>query len=271
MDGQTNGWIEQISMRHQELLIVILASSPTLSFQPKQIISFLCGCFPLSMRQLALKALSGPFELSQSLISRNKRTFQNDSTWLCCNHVARITQNLQHHNNDGRDLGDLTIDLTLPGHSNLHAMTSLKTALKVKVAQSCLTLSDSMGCSLPGSSVHRILQARILEWVAIPFSRDLLNPGIEPRSPATAGRFFTRNSEPPGKPKNTGVGGLSLLQGIYLTQESNWGLLHCRQILYQLSYQGSPQTALERIIHNTQNMITIRRCVTYTHTQRNII
>ena len=38
-------------------------------------------------------------------------------------------------------------------------------------------------CSLPGSSVHGILQARILEWVAISFSRDLPNPGIEPRSP----------------------------------------------------------------------------------------
>ena len=47
-------------------------------------------------------------------------------------------------------------------------------------------------------------------------------------------------SELPGKPKNTGVGCLSLLQGIFLTQELNWCLLHCRRILYQLSYQGSP-------------------------------
>ena len=47
-------------------------------------------------------------------------------------------------------------------------------------------------------------------------------------------------SEPPGKSKNTGVDGLSLLQGIFPTQELNWGLLHCRQILYQLSYQGIP-------------------------------
>ena len=37
--------------------------------------------------------------------------------------------------------------------------------------------------------------------------------------------------------QNTGVGDLSLLQGIFPTQESNWGLLHCRRILYQLSYQ----------------------------------
>ena len=41
--------------------------------------------------------------------------------------------------------------------------------------------------------------------------------------------------------QNTGVGSLSFLQGIFPTQESNWGLLHCRQILYQLSYQGSPR------------------------------
>ena len=48
----------------------------------------------------------------------------------------------------------------------------------------CLTLSDPTACILPGSSLHRILQARILEWVAVPFSRDLPNPGTEPGSPA---------------------------------------------------------------------------------------
>ena len=47
-------------------------------------------------------------------------------------------------------------------------------------------------------------------------------------------------AEPQGKPKNTGVGSLFLLQWIFPTQESNQGLLHCRQILYQLSCQGSP-------------------------------
>ena len=67
------------------------------------------------------------------------------------------------------------------------------------VTQSCPTLFDPVDCSLPGSSVYGILQARILEWVAI-----------------------------------------FLLQRIFLTQESNPGLLHCRQIVYQLSYEGSP-------------------------------
>ena len=49
-----------------------------------------------------------------------------------------------------------------------------------------------------------------------------------------------------GKPKNIGVRSLSLLQGIFLTRESNWGLLHCRVILYQLSYQGSPCLSIRR-------------------------
>ena len=47
------------------------------------------------------------------------------------------------------------------------------------VAQSCLTLCDPTDYSLPGFSVHGILQARILDWVAIPFSRGSANPGIE--------------------------------------------------------------------------------------------
>ena len=52
-----------------------------------------------------------------------------------------------------------------------------------------------MGYSLPGSSVYGISQARILEWVAIPFSRDCPNPGIEPGSPVLSGGFFT--TKPP--------------------------------------------------------------------------
>ena len=50
----------------------------------------------------------------------------------------------------------------------------------------------------PGFSVHGLLQIRILEWVAMPFSRELLDPEIKPESPALAGGFF--NSEPSGKP-----------------------------------------------------------------------
>ena len=61
---------------------------------------------------------------------------------------------------------------------------------------------------------------------------------FKPRSPAL--QVHSLLTEPPGKPKNTGVGRLSLLQGIFLTQELNWGLLHCRWFLYLQSYKGSP-------------------------------
>ena len=63
-----------------------------------------------------------------------------------------------------------------------------------KLLQWCRTLCDPMDCSLPGSSVHGVLQAGIPERVAISSSRDLPNLGIEPVSltfPALAGRFFT--------------------------------------------------------------------------------
>ena len=66
-----------------------------------------------------------------------------------------------------------------------------------EVTQLCQILCDPMNCSPPGSSVHGILQARILEWIAISFSRDLPDPGIEPRSPALREDALT--SEPPGK------------------------------------------------------------------------
>ena len=64
--------------------------------------------------------------------------------------------------------------------------------LKVKVlaTQSCLTLCDSMDCCPPGSSIHGILQARILEWVALPFSRESSQPGNQTQVSHIACRFF---------------------------------------------------------------------------------
>ena len=53
----------------------------------------------------------------------------------------------------------------------LEKMFIICTYMHAKLLQSCLTLCDSMGYSLPGSSVHEILQARILEWVAVSFSK----------------------------------------------------------------------------------------------------
>ena len=102
--------------------------------------------------------------------------------------------------------------------------------VKVKVTQSCPTL-----CDPTDYTVHGILQARILEWVAFPFSRRSSLPKDQ-----TQVSRMQEDSLPAeqGKPKNTGAGSLSLLHWVFPTQESNWDLLHCRQILYQLSYEG---------------------------------
>ena len=66
----------------------------------------------------------------------------------------------------------------------------------VCVCDSCSVMSNSSPWTV--ASVHGILQARILEWVAIPFSRDPPDPGIEPRSPTL--QADSLSSEPPGKP-----------------------------------------------------------------------
>ena len=68
----------------------------------------------------------------------------------------------------------------------------------VLIAQLCPTLCDPMDCSPPGPSVHGVLQARILEWVAIPSSRGSPQPEIESGSPTLKADPF--QSEPPGKP-----------------------------------------------------------------------
>ena len=72
------------------------------------------------------------------------------------------------------------------------------------------------------------LQAKILEWVACPFSGDLPNPRIEPRPLALQSDSLP--AEPQGKPKNTGMVSLSLLQGIFRT--SAWSLLKLISIEY---------------------------------------
>ena len=120
---------------------------------------------------------------------------------------------------------------------------ALPTKVEVKVTQPCLTLCDPINYT-----VHGILQARIPKWVAFPSLGDLLNPGIKPRSSALQADSLP--AEPPGKPKNTGVGSLSLLQGDLPDQESNQGLLHCWQILYQLSYEESPDYILKSFAKN---------------------
>ena len=71
---------------------------------------------------------------------------------------------------------------------------------------------------------------------------NLPNPGIKPRSPTL--QVDSLPTEPPGKPKNTGMGSLSLLQRIFATQEWRWCLLHCRRIFFQASYRGSPPNSI---------------------------
>ena len=118
---------------------------------------------------------------------------------------------------------------------NIHAplKTHTYTYLLCLVTQSCLP-------------PHGLQPARLLcswgfsrqeHWSGLPCPPpgDLPNPEIKPRSPTLQADSLL--SEPPGKPKNTGVSSLSLLQGNFQTQESDQGLLHCRHVLYQLSYQ----------------------------------
>jgi len=86
--------------------------------------------------------------------------------------------------------------------------------------------------------VHGILQARILEWRAISFSRGSSQPRDWTQVSCITGGFFT--SWATREAQEYWVDSLSLLQQTSLIQELNQGLLHCRRILYQLSCQGSP-------------------------------
>ena len=79
-----------------------------------------------------------------------------------------------------------------------------------------------------------------------PSPGDLPNPGVEPRSPTLQADSLPAEAQ--GKPKNTGVGSLSLLQWIFPTEELNRGLLHCRRILYQLSYEGTSYQILIKVL-----------------------
>ena len=103
------------------------------------------------------------------------------------------------------------------------------------VAQSSPILCDPMDCVARRLLCPWGFSRRESQWLQCPPPGDLPNPGIEPRSPASQADYLP--SEPPGKPKNTRVGSLSLLEGDFPTWESNQGLMHCRQILYQLSYR----------------------------------
>ena len=77
-------------------------------------------------------------------------------------------------------------------------------------------------------------------WSGLPFPTlgDLPHSGIKRESPTL--QAYSLLAEPPGNPNHTGVGSLSLLQGIFPTQKSNWYYLHCKADSQPLDYQGSP-------------------------------
>ena len=106
------------------------------------------------------------------------------------------------------------------------------------ITQSCPTLSISWRVAHQAPLFMGFSRKEYWSGLPCPSPGDLPNPGIKPRSPAL--QVDSLPSVPPEKSKNTGVSSLSLLQRIFPTQELNQGLLPCRWILYQLSYQGSP-------------------------------
>ena len=146
-----------------------------------------------------------------------------------------------------------------------------------------------MDCSPPGSSVHGILQARILEWVAIPFSRGSSqgsHPGIEAGAPTLQEDSLL--SDPPGEPRAPDVKlarscltlcnpmdytvhgilqaripewlAIPFSRGFFPTQGSNQGILHCRWILYQLSYEGSRVSGHQIFLHKILPFQVLGRC-----------
>ena len=110
--------------------------------------------------------------------------------------------------------------------------------VKVKKSLSCVWLFATPWTI----QFMKISRTKYCSEYSFPSPGDLPNPGIEPRSPTLQEDSLSAESQ--GEPKNTGVGSLSILQQIFPTQESNRGLLHCRWILYQLSYPGSPYWSL---------------------------
>ena len=116
----------------------------------------------------------------------------------------------------------------------------MKVKSESEVAQSCPTLRDLMDCSLPGSSIHGIFQAGVLEWGAIAFSITkfldfAIFPAVYSSHSQRKERLYrlqtTRLLCPWDSPdKNIGVGCHYLYQGIFPTQGSKPSLPHCRQI-----------------------------------------
>ena len=124
---------------------------------------------------------------------------------------------------------------------------SMCCAVLCLVTQSCLTLCNPWPVARQAPLSMGILQARILEWVAMSSSRGSYQPWDRTQVSHIAGGFFTD-----WVTRKAQVGSLSLLQGIVLIQESNQGLLHFRWLLYPTELPGkSPfirQVTLEQMV-----------------------
>ena len=94
----------------------------------------------------------------------------------------------------------------------------------------------ALGALLHASNLHWSSILHMVIYMFQCYSLISSNPRLLPHTPKVCSLPDSLPSEPPGKPMNTGVGSLSHLQGIFLTQELNRDLLHCRRILYQLNY-----------------------------------
>ena len=114
-----------------------------------------------------------------------------------------------------------------------------------------------MSDSLIPWTIQSVEFSRLEYWSRWPFSSpgDFRNLGIEPRSLTLQAHFLP--VEPQGKPNNTGVGGLFLLQWIFPTQESNQHLLHYKRILYQP--RGCSKSSFKREVYSNTNLPQERR------------
>ena len=113
--------------------------------------------------------------------------------------------------------------------------------------------------SLWPHELYRILPARILEWVAFPFSRRSLQSRDWTQSLTLQADSLP--AEPQGKPKNTGVSGLSLLQQIFPTQELKWGLLHFRHILFNWAMRHKKSSSKREVYLNGVLRQEIRKII----------
>ena len=138
---------------------------------------------------------------------------------------------------------DLVLVLRVQGSESIFHLNAMSCVISIKMkwSESRSVVSGSLWphglystWNSPGQNTG--VGSLSLLWGIFPTQGS--NLALEPSSPALQADSLP--AEPQGKPKNTGLGSLSLLQRIFPAQALNLGLLHCRWILYQMSYQGSP-------------------------------